>query len=70
MEDTLNTVKHSRYRILRMNSKNIDKFVRYWHKTIFDETETEEEEIELRSEKLIDVINSTPAIKNIASMKN
>lgn len=67
VEDTLNTVKHSRYRILRMNSKNIDKFVRYWHKTIFDETETEEEEIELRSEKLIDVINSTPAIKNIAS---
>lgn len=59
-------VKHVNYRVLRMNSRNIEKFVRYWHSTVLTELEGSETEIETRSNRLVENITNVPSIKSIA----
>ncbi len=58
--------RHSKYKVLRMDSSNIGKFVKLWNNTIGKEIEEDKTETDRISEKLISAINKSHAIKSIA----
>lgn len=60
--DDVLEIEHGNYKILRMNSKNIEKFVYYWHRTIINN----DEEGECKARTLIDNIKKSSSLKSIA----
>lgn len=60
--DDVLEIDHGNYKILRMNSKNIEKFVYYWHRTIINN----DEEGECKARTLIDNIKKSSSLKSIA----
>lgn len=61
IEDVLE-IAHGNYKILRMNTKNIEKFVFYWHRTIINDSE----EGICKAKTLIENIKKSSSLKTIA----
>lgn len=59
VEDTFE-INHGNYKILRMKTKNIEKFVSYWYKTVVNDEENS------KAEKLIENIRKSLSLKTIA----
>lgn len=60
--DDVLEINHGNYRILRMNTKNIEKFVSYWHKTIMHD----DDESSNKAKALIEKIKLSSSLKAIA----
>ena len=56
----------SKYKLLRMNSSQIERFIRYWHRTIVSQIDDDNREADCIADKLVEAINNTPIIKRIA----
>ena len=61
VEDPLN-INHGNYKILRMNNRNIEKFVYYWHRTIIGENKDGDD----IAKNLIENIKKSSSLKTIA----
>lgn len=55
-------INHGNYSILRMNTKNIEKFVLYWHRTIMGD----DSEGDAKARVLVDNIKTSSSLKSIA----